>query len=65
MSVEPLVTPFLCFYMQVFEVPVEAPTFTVAWHPTKNILAYACDDKDRHNRDHDAGTLKLFGLPSE
>ena len=23
----------------------QAPTFTVAWHPKKYLLAYACDDK--------------------
>uniref|UniRef100_T1IIV0 Uncharacterized protein n=1 Tax=Strigamia maritima TaxID=126957 RepID=T1IIV0_STRMM len=50
---------------KITEIPVESPTFTVAWHPKRNILAFACDDKDKYNREHDAGTVKLFGLPSE
>ncbi|XP_072042057.1 THO complex subunit 3-like isoform X2 [Amphiura filiformis] len=49
---------------KVAEVPCETPTFTVAWHPKKPLLAFACDDKDKYNRDRDAGTVKLFGLPS-
>lgn len=52
-------------YLQVADIPVETPTFTVSWNPTRHLLAYACDDKDRHNRDRDAGTIKLFGLPAE
>ena len=27
------------------QVSTQAPTFTVAWHPRKHLLAYACDDK--------------------
>jgi THO complex subunit 3 len=49
---------------KISEVPVEFPTFTVAWHPKRYLLAFACDDKETYNRDHDAGTVKLFGLPS-
>ena len=45
--------------------PCESPTFSVAWHPKKNLLAYACDDKDKYERDRDAGTVKLFGIPSD
>ena len=48
----------------VFEIPVESPTFTVAWHPKRYILAYACDDKDAYDRKKDVGTLKLFGFTS-
>jgi len=48
---------------RVCEVPCESPTFTVAWHPKQNILAFACDDKDKYDRERDAGTVKLFGLP--
>ena len=29
----------------VHQITTQAPTFTVAWHPKKNLLAYACDDK--------------------
>ena len=48
---------------RITAVPVDTPTFTVAWHPRSHLLAHACDDKDAGNRD--AGTLKLFGLSSE
>ena len=30
---------------KICEVPCTAPTFTLAWHPRKHILAFACDDK--------------------
>jgi THO complex subunit 3 len=46
---------------QVYEMPCRAPTFSVAWHPNKYLLAFSTDDKDRHERD--AGTVRLFGLP--
>ena len=55
---------YFCTGEKVTEVPCETPTFTVAWHPKKPLLAFACDDKDKYNRDRDAGTVKLFGLPS-
>ncbi|KZS14090.1 THO complex subunit 3 [Daphnia magna] len=48
---------------RVIAIPVDTPTFTVAWHPRSHLLAYACDDKDDGNRD--AGTVKLFGLSNE
>jgi len=48
---------------RVVGVPVETPTFTVAWHPRVNLLAYAGDDQDEGNRD--AGTVKLFGISNE
>eukprot|EP00794_Sanderia_malayensis_P015920 gene15920-17521_t len=44
---------------RICEVNCIAPTFTVAWHPNKYLLAFACDDKDKHDRD--AGTVRLFG----
>lgn len=47
---------------RICEVQCNAPTFTVAWHPQKPLLAFACDDKDKHDRD--AGTVRLFGLPT-
>ena len=30
---------------KICDVPCTAPTFTLAWHPRKHILAFACDDK--------------------
>ncbi|XP_070539873.1 THO complex subunit 3-like [Ptychodera flava] len=50
---------------KITEVQCESPTFTVAWHPKKNLLAFACDDKDKYERDRDAGTVKVFGFSSE
>ncbi|XP_054766090.1 THO complex subunit 3-like [Lytechinus pictus] len=50
---------------KVTEVHCESPTFTVAWHPKRYLLAFACDDKDKYNRERDAGSIKLFGLPSD
>jgi len=47
----------------VTSVPVSSPTFTIAWHPKKYLLAYACDEK--HDRDGTRGTLKVFGFPSD
>ncbi|KAM9513417.1 pre-mRNA 3' end processing protein pfs-2-like [Salvelinus alpinus] len=31
---------------KLWEVQCESPTFTVAWHPKRPLLAYACDDKE-------------------
>ncbi|ELT93565.1 hypothetical protein CAPTEDRAFT_180662 [Capitella teleta] len=50
---------------RITEVSVESPTFTVAWHPKSYLLAFACDDKDKYDRDRDRGTIKLFGLPND
>jgi len=50
---------------RVAEISVDSPTFTVAWHPSRYLLAYACDDKDKYERDRDAGNLKVWGFPSE
>jgi len=47
---------------KVCEVQCSTPTFTVAWHPSEYLLAFACDDKDKHRDDRDAGTVKLFGI---
>jgi len=54
---------------KVAEIVVQAPTFTIAWHPSRYLLAYACDDKyerDRDSRDardaRDAGNLKVWGF---
>ena len=32
---------------KICDVTCNAPTFTLAWHPKKHILAFACDDKVR------------------
>lgn len=50
---------------KVVDIPVEAATFTVAWHPSQYLLAFACDDKDTYDRKRDAGTLKVYGFPSD
>ncbi len=50
---------------KIADVQVSAPTFTVAWHPKRYLLAYACDDKDKYDRDRDSGSLKVWGFPSE
>ncbi|KAL3865004.1 hypothetical protein ACJMK2_006640 [Sinanodonta woodiana] len=50
---------------KIIEVPCEAPTFTVAWHPKRHLLAYACDDKPERDRDRDSGTVKVFGFPND
>lgn len=53
---------------KVTEVTCETPTFTVAWHPKRYLLAYACDDKyerDQRDRDRDVGTVRVFGFPSD
>ncbi|XP_018407900.1 PREDICTED: THO complex subunit 3 [Nanorana parkeri] len=48
------------------EVQCESPTFTVAWHPKRYVLAFACDDKDgKYDSSREAGTVKLFGLPND
>ncbi|XP_062620543.1 THO complex subunit 3-like, partial [Saccostrea cucullata] len=50
---------------KITEITCEAPTFTVAWHPKRPLLAYACDDRDTYDRNRDAGTVKVFGFPSD
>ena len=41
---------------QVACIRCETSTFTVAWHPRHNVLAFACDD----NAERDVGTVKLW-----
>jgi len=50
---------------RVAQISVDSPTFTIAWHPSRYLLAYACDDKDKYERDRDAGSLKVWGFPSD
>jgi THO complex subunit 3 len=50
----------------VTEITVTSPTFTVAWHPKRYMLAYGCDDKEKyHDRDRDSGSLKVLAFPEE
>ncbi|GFN90554.1 tho complex subunit 3-like [Plakobranchus ocellatus] len=46
---------------KLHQLKCDSPTFTVAWHPKRHLLAYACDD--RRERDRDAGTVSVFGFP--
>ena len=48
---------------KVAEVTCESPTFTMAWHPKLHLLAFACEDKDKYDRD--LGTVKLYGLAND
>ena len=50
---------------QIAQVSTDNPTFAVAWHPSKLLLAFTCDDKDKYHKERDAGTVKLFGLAKE
>lgn len=59
---------------RIAEIQTDSPTFTVAFHPRKYLLAYACDDKDNsnqsyNNRDNrssgDAGVVRVYGFPGE
>lgn len=50
---------------KIADISVEAATFTVAWHPSMYLLAYACDDKDTYDRKRDAGSLKVWGFPPD
>ena len=50
---------------KVAEIAVDSPTFTICWHPSRYLLAYACDDKDKYDRERDQGSLKVWGFPSE
>ncbi|RXN35209.1 THO complex subunit 3 [Labeo rohita] len=51
---------------KLWEIQCESPTFTVAWHPKRPLLAYACDDKEgKYDSNREAGTVKLFGLPND
>ena len=42
-------------------VPASAAMNSVAWHPSRHLLAYAGDHKDRTGRDE--GSLRIFGFP--
>ncbi|CAG0919748.1 unnamed protein product [Notodromas monacha] len=46
---------------KVAEINVHMPSFTVAWHPKRYLLAYSCDDKFA-SRTKEIGSLRVFGL---
>jgi THO complex subunit 3 len=46
---------------QVHSIPCSAPMNTVSWHPTRHLLAYAGDDKNKAGQDE--GNLRIFGFP--
>lgn len=52
----------MCEGEKIVDVACESPTFTVAWHPKRHLLAFACDDKEKYDRERDSGTVKLFGV---
>ena len=47
---------------QAHAIPTSAPMNSVSWHPSKLLLAYVGDDKDRQGRDE--GSVRIFGFPS-
>lgn len=53
------------FSFQITDIPIDAATFTVAWHPKQYLLAFACDDKEQFDRKRDTGNLKVFGFSLE
>lgn len=53
------------FFFKITDIPIEAATFTVAWHPKQYLLAFACDDKEHFDRKRDTGNLKVFGFASD
>lgn len=49
----------------ISNVSCTSSTFTIAWHPKRYLLAYACDEKDKYDRDRSLGLLKVYGFPNE
>ena len=60
--VSPVISVVMCTGDKIADVTCESPTFTVAWNPKRHLLAFACDDKDKYDRERDSGTVKLFGF---
>ena len=44
---------------KIFQIPVNAATNSLAWHPTRHLIAYACDDVDKSGRA--MGGLRVWG----
>lgn len=48
---------------QLTSIRCDAPTFEIAWHPKRYLLAIACDEKDRYDNSKDSGVVKVWGFP--
>ena len=48
------------YTLQVHSIPCSAPMNSVSWHPTRHLLAYAGDDKNKSGQDE--GSLRVFGF---
>jgi len=51
----------------VYKIQTGLPTFTVAWHPKKCLLAYACEEKDSSSsrskdKESSVGNIRFFGV---
>ena len=44
---------------------IEKSAYVIYEWPQRYLLAYACDDKDKYDRDRDSGSLKVWGFPSD
>lgn len=58
-----LFTPTVESGENVTTIPTEAVTNGLAWHPSRLLLAYVGDDKDRYSRD--LCTVKIFGFQTD
>ena len=49
----------------ITKIPVNSPTFSIAWHPKRYLLAYACDDKDKYGKSypHYSTTKNIISVP--
>lgn len=51
----------------VYKIQTGLPTFTVAWHPKRCLLAYACEEKDSSSsrskdKESNVGNIRFFGV---
>jgi THO complex subunit 3 len=46
----------------VFQIQSSAATNSLAWHPSKHIIAYAGEETFKEERERDQGFLRIFGL---
>ncbi|KAF0988925.1 hypothetical protein HZS_3869 [Henneguya salminicola] len=44
----------------IHELSCPGSTFTLAWHPSKYVLAYSCGDRDKNEKE--IGSVRLFGV---
>ena len=61
----PKIYIFIHLGEHIANVSCTSSTFTIAWHPKRYLLAYACDEKDKYDRDRSVGLLKVYGFPNE